>query len=131
MTIMDDLNYAGDARNCAPATAPILYMDNGTEMPLPTKWAVCQVCDGKGSHANPAIDAGGISAEQFHDDPGFAESYTRGDYNQVCNSCQGRTTVQVVDWDRLNADECCQYQAQLQEEDNDRATHLAEIRMGA
>lgn len=128
----DAINYLSDSRVASGvAEAPILYLEDGSEVALPTTWAVCEVCEGKGTHVNPSIDAGGISAEDFHDDPEFAESYFRGDYDQPCNHCRGRTTVQAVDWDALTVSQRALWQAQLQEEANDRACHLAEIRAGA
>lgn len=128
---IDDLNYLHDARTQGPAKKPILYLDDGSEIELPTKWAVCPVCDGRGSHVNPSIDASGIPAEQFQDDPDFAEQYWNGTYDQTCTRCKGRTTIPVVDWDQMSPDQVRDYEAQLREEENDRATYLAELRMGA
>lgn len=131
MTTIDDMNYARDPRNCTPATAPVLYLNDGTEAELPTEWVVCEVCSGEGKHVNPSIDCGGISAEEFRDDPEFADSYMRGDYDQVCNACQGRTTVQGVAWDQLTKEQREHYEYQLRDEAADRAEHLDELRMGA
>lgn len=129
---IDDMNYANDPRNCAPAAeVHTLYMDDGTERELPTKWVVCGVCNGAGKHVNPAIDCGGISAEQFHDDPDFGDSYRRGDYDVPCNSCKGRTTVAVVDLDKLNAGERAAYELQIEDDAKYEAERLSEIRMGA
>lgn len=130
MSTIDDLNYANDPRNCAGAEAPVLYLEDGTELQLPVKWVVCTVCDGKGSHVNPAIDAGGISAEQFHDDPDFADEYRRGTYDQTCNRCRGRTTVPGVDWTQLTAEQRTAYEAQLDDDAAYEAERLAEIRAG-
>lgn len=90
-------NYYADPRTQGPARAPVVLLDDGTEMLLPTKWAVCPVCDGKGSHVNPSIDCDGITGEEFADDPQFAEEYLDGLYDEVCNRCRGRTTVPVLD----------------------------------
>lgn len=98
---------------------------------LPMKWAVCPVCDGKGSHVNPSIDANGISREQFEEDPDFAEQYWNGTYDQTCTRCKGRTTVPVVDEDACDAELLKLYRQQLQDERNDRACKLAELRVGA
>ena len=131
MTTMDDLNYARDPRTQGPAEAPVVYMDDGSEEPLPMKWAVCPVCDGKGSHVNPSIDANGISREQFEDDPDFAEQYWNGTYDQTCTRCKGRTTVPVVDEDACDSLLLAMYRRQQQEEADDRRTQLAEMGMGA
>lgn len=113
---LEEMNFARDARNCERDEAPVLYLVDGTEKTLPTKWAVCHVCNGKGTHVNPSIDCGGISAEEFHDDPDFAESYFAGEYDQACNRCGGRTTERVVDWDALSEAEAKAYKEQLDDE---------------
>ena len=126
----------GETCDCPPAPAgesPIEgqhFYGRDIERELPMKWAVCYVCEGRGTHVNPSIDAGGISAESFYEDPDFAEEYMRGTYDQTCNLCKGRTTVPAVDWDALSEDERKAYQQQLREEDDDRACQMAEIRAG-
>ena len=131
MSIIEELNYARDPRNCDAAMAPVVYMDDGSEEPLPVKWAVCDVCEGKGTHVNPSIDCNGISPEAFAEDPDFAEDYSSGMYDQPCNHCKGRTTVPVVDEGACDSLLLAMYRRQLQEEADDRACYLAEMRMGA
>lgn len=131
MTTIDDLNYARDPRNCTPVTAPVLYLDDGTEVDLPTECVVCKVCDGKGQHINPSIDCNGITAEEFDDDPTFKMDYFEGIYDQVCNGCNGRTTVMAVAWDQLTKEQREHYEYQLRDEADYLAEHLAEIRAGA
>jgi len=46
-------------------------------------------------HVNPSIDANGISAETFAEDPDFAEAYHRGDYNVPCYECDRRRVVPI------------------------------------
>jgi DnaJ-class molecular chaperone len=50
---------------------------------------ICPACRGRGSHVNPAIDAAGISSQDFADDPEFADDYMAGMYDQPCNKCNG------------------------------------------
>jgi hypothetical protein len=129
--MLERMNAANDARECEPADAPVLYLEDGTEKKLPTRWVVCPVCDGKGSHVNPAIDCHGISAEEFAEDPDFAESYAAGEYDQTCNKCQGRTTVRAVDLDALTPEERAAYQRQQRDDADYEAMRRAEIRAGA
>ena len=129
--LLERMNAAHDARECEPADAPVLYLEDGTEKPLPTRWVVCPVCDGKGSHVNPAIDGHGLTAEDFDQDPDFAEDYAAGVYDQVCNKCEGRTTVRAVDLDRLSPEDLAAYQRQQREEANLRAMERAEFIRGA
>lgn len=128
--IIDDLNFARDPRNSKPAST-VLYLDDGTEKELPTTWAVCPVCNGEGKTVNPAIDAGGLSAEDFADDPDFAGAYYSGTFDIPCRHCNGRTTVRAVDWDALSDDDRKAYEAQLRADAEYEAERLAEIRMGA
>lgn len=133
--ILEAVNYASDSRTQGPAQRPVLYTVDAqgcdVEIPLPCKWAVCPVCEGEGSHVNPSIDAGGLTAEDFQDDPDFADGYLRGDYDETCNRCEGRRVVQTVDWQKLTPEQTKAYRRQLNEEAAHRAACLAEIRRGA
>jgi hypothetical protein len=64
-----------------------------TTIEIPFAWAVCGICQGRGRHVNPAIDAGGLSREDFDEDPDFAEGYFSGRYDVTCSECNGRRVV--------------------------------------
>ena len=68
----------------------------------PAKWDVCGTCNGKGTHVDPSIDCNGLTAEDFYEDPEFEYEYISGAYDQQCNECGGRTTVPMIDMERLN-----------------------------
>jgi hypothetical protein len=92
-------------------------------------YEVCPTCDGKGTHVNPSIDCCGLTAEDFAEDPDFAESYHRGMYDQPCNQCRGRRVVPEPHPDEKAALEYIEKKAI-----DDAAYHaecMAEIRMGA
>lgn len=57
------------------------------------KYQVCPVCNGEGKTVNPSIDAHGLTAEDFYEDPDFAEDYKSGVYDIVCNGCHGQRVV--------------------------------------
>lgn len=57
------------------------------------KWMICVACDGEGTCVNPNIDANGLTAEDFAEDPDFAESYFDGDYDVRCAACAGRGSI--------------------------------------
>jgi hypothetical protein len=104
MSRLTELCFARDPRNCDRAelpTATVILRGCEQVISLPYRWEVCPVCNGRGSHVNPSIDCEGISAEQFADDPDFAEEYFSGTYDVTCNCCGGRTTVPVVDEEKL------------------------------
>ena len=130
MSTIDDLNYARDSRTQGEASKPLLYMDDGTECELPMKWVVCPVCEGRGTHVNPSIDAGGLSSADFDEDPEFAEAYMAGVYDQTCNRCRGRRVVPEVDWDALTEEQRELYEAQLDSDDAYEAERRSEIMMG-
>ena len=57
------------------------------------KWIVCPVCDGEGKTVNPNIDSHGLTAEDFYEDPDFAEEYMSGTYDITCRGCKGQRVV--------------------------------------
>lgn len=65
------------------------------EEPVRVRFEVCPLCNGRGKHVDPAIDAHGLSREDFDEDPDFRESYFRGDYDTRCNLCSGEKVVPV------------------------------------
>ncbi len=80
----EDRNYYRDPR----VTAKLARVPKG-----PYKWIVCDLCQGKGKVVNPSIDASGLTAEDFHEDPDLAENYRSGMYDIQCPRCGGRTTI--------------------------------------
>lgn len=129
---IENLNYSRDSRTQpAPAKTVTLYGEPDRVIDLPTKWAVCSVCDGKGHHVNPSIDAGGISAEQFREDPDFEADYFGGTYDVTCYRCNGRTTEAVINWDAVVDPEIIKaYDEQQRADAEIEAERQAELRMG-
>lgn len=83
------------------------FLDSGeggepTVHSLSLKWKLCPTCGGCGCHVNPSIDSGGLSAEDFEDDPDFRELYFNGSYDVECYECAGRTTVLSIDEETSN-----------------------------
>lgn len=62
---------------------------------VPVAFSVCPTCNGKGSHVNPSIDCDGLTPEDFHEDPDFAEDYFGGSYDEICYGCDGKRVVPV------------------------------------
>jgi hypothetical protein len=81
----------------------ILYVElpDGSieELPMPTRKAVCPTCRGTGSHSH-AVDGNGLTAEDFDQDPDFAEAYMRGDYDRICEECAGANVIDALDESR-------------------------------
>lgn len=81
-------------------------------------WIICPICEGDGKYVNPSIDAGGISAETFADDPDFAEEYFSGMYDVACRICDATGKVHQNKLDaKLNA---------LEKAAEERAERMAE-----
>jgi len=101
--------------------------DCSAEFEVPITFEVCPVCEGTGSHVNPSIDSHGLSGEDFAEDPDFAESYFRGDYDVPCNLCNGANVIPVCQDEQVRKyiDEHSEALAEM------RAEYAAERRMGA
>jgi hypothetical protein len=100
---------------------------------VPIHFEVCETCSGKGTHVNPSIDSGGLSADDFAEDPDFAESYFAGHYDVPCYECNGQRVVPVIDWPEEGP--LAEVQKRLEEREKSladmRATERAERMMGA
>lgn len=121
MSLIDEYNYQNDRRVIvANASKPYSFdpdrmvvlfeLEDGESPPqtheLPARYVVCDVCQGKGRHVNPSIDAGGISGEDFASwDPEERESYLSGGYDVTCFGCGGLRVSPIVDVDRLSPDQ--------------------------
>lgn len=100
---------------------------------FPAKYEVCGLCDGIGSHVNPSIDAHGISANEFYDDPDFADSYFSGVYDVSCYRCNGNRVEPVINKDALDGKQKDSYKVFLKNQEEEvyyQAEREAEIRMG-
>ena len=98
---------------------------------LPAVWEVCPTCEGEGKHVNRNVDGHGITAEEFADDPDFAEDYFAGVYDVTCEECKGRRVVKELDRDK-----CPPYLLALYDQEQEDEAYYAHIsamerRMGA
>ena len=91
------------------------------EVEIPSKFEVCGMCEGKGSHVNRNIDGNGLTREDFEEDPDFEEAYFRGDYDVPCEECHGLRVVPVVDEERCDPKLLKLYQEDQQAEAESRA----------
>lgn len=135
MNIIDDINYATDHRVRAlerdDFTIEIEQPDGSyLEETLPTRWIVCPTCNGEGTHVDPSIDAGGLSADDFSADPDFAEDYVSGVYDVPCYGCDGRSTVRAVDLDACTPEQRDAWESYQRARAEWRAMEYAEMRAG-
>lgn len=139
MSYSDDRNYYSDHRvrarergnwyvhldsNKMKATI-LLFDENGDEeeVEVPFHYEVCETCRGKGTHVNPSIDAGGLSAEDFYEDPDFADSYMEGVYDVGCYECGGNRVVPVINRDATEKS----ILERIDEKSRDEAQYRAEV----
>jgi hypothetical protein len=115
------------------ATITVTSDDGDTEWDeeVPFNYGVCPTCDGTGSHVNPSVDAGGISAEDFYEDPGFAEDYMAGVYNVPCYQCKGRRVVPVMARDNVKPEILALLDAEEEAREESRFVRESERRYGA
>jgi hypothetical protein len=115
-----------------PNTVKIEWLGPSTgswEIWLPSKFVVCPRCEGEGKHVNPNVDGNGISAEEFAEDPDFAESYFSGVYDVRCEECHGERVVSAVDVDKLTRFEKLIYEDWARAEASYRAELAYERRL--
>lgn len=98
---------------------------------LPVAKEVCPICEGEGKIVNRSIDGNGISADEFYDDPDFAEDYMSGVYDVTCDECNGLRVVDVVDESRLDEETIERWYSFQQNVHDSVAEQLAEMRFGA
>jgi len=147
MSRLDDYNFYNDPRVIAGMTgnwyerideakmlARVVTEDddgNEVELDVPFRWEVCDLCEGRGKHVNPSIDAGGLSREDFDDDPDFESDYMAGTYDVACNQCQGRRVAPEVDPNRADAAVVAMIEDRQRSHAEWAAESAAERRMGA
>lgn len=91
--------------------------DEGKEIEIvvPFKYEVCDRCNGKGTHVNPAVDGHGISPEEFEEDPDFKADYLAGAYDITCEVCGGLRVEAIIDEE--NVDKTPEYLAWVEAEE--------------
>ena len=156
---IENANYANDSRvraaqrgawyksvdtNRMKAVVTLRWDDDETgdeceeNVEVPIKFEVCPTCRGKGTHVNPSIDCNGLTAEDFAEDPDFAEDYFSGRYDQTCNGCGGQRVVPEICEDGVSGETRKLLDKVMKQLEDDRefeaqchAERMAEIRMGA
>lgn len=81
-------------------------------------WVICKQCRGDGTVVNPSIDCGGISPEEFMDDPDFMDDYMSGVFDVPCSMCNGSGKIreaEVKEFYERAADEAADRRVQMME----------------
>lgn len=98
---------------------------------VPFKYEVCPTCNGKGSHVNPSIDAGGLSYDDFENDPDLHSNYFGGVYDVSCYECKGQRVVPCINKEACDKDVLAKIEKQQREEEEFLWLQRAEMSMGA
>ena len=107
-------------------------LDDG--LPVSSRFVVCDMCHGHGNVVNPSIDCGGISDDDFREDPDFEEAYFSGAYNIPCPECDGKRVVTQMNPEHLGplAKKVLAWAAKMEEDSRWTAMEYAsERRLGA
>lgn len=99
---------------------------------VPTHKEVCYLCRGTGTHVNRAIDGNGIGPDdECWQDDDFREGYFSGRYDVRCEECRGANVIDVVDWDRMDAELRRELEEWFDSARETEAIYEMERRMGA
>lgn len=105
--------------------------EEGDEVQLPTKWAICGNCHGNGTHVNRAIDGHGLDPHDPDLDEEFWEMYTSGGYDVRCDAGCDNGKIRAIDEDNCSPEELTAYYEYLAEiRQWDRADRMERM-MGA
>jgi hypothetical protein len=97
----------------------------------PTRWAICDACDGEGARAMGGRDFTGSEWRQAcNDDPDFADHYFGGVYDTACDCCGGTGKIRVPDYERMTPAQIEAMQIEAEADAYIRAEHEAERRFG-
>lgn len=84
----------------------ITFVNENDEMvSYPSKFIICEICDGSGTHVNPSIDGNGLTSsdlEEWSDEE--YHNYRSGAYDVSCWFCDGIRVVAIIDEDILDMD---------------------------
>lgn len=117
-------------------TVVIFDGDDERSVTFPAVYVVCDVCEGKGKHVDPAIDAHGITEDEYSTwSIDEQEAYFHGGYDIDCMTCKGRRVLAVINEDAIVnpvlIKELVAYNEQLRENDESESIARHERMMGA
>jgi len=89
---------------------------------------ICDLCNGWQKVVNPSIDCGGLTQDDFDEDPDFRDEYFSGAYDIQCPQCRGLGMIDVPHFPDWLAEVIIQRE---QEDEADARTRRFERAMGA
>ena len=79
--------------------------EEAENLSLPIKLALCDNCEGHGTHLNESMRNHAYSQEDYSEDPEFFEDMRSGTYDQSCNACNGQGRIYKLSENEMSADE--------------------------
>lgn len=101
------------------------YPDDGEaeEIRIPAHNVVCPQCNGTGRSS--AYLGAFTQSDMDEQGPEFVEDYMRGNFDRICETCQGNKVIAEADEDRANPEDWKKYQQFL----DDKYSYESERRM--
>lgn len=98
---------------------------------MPTKWEICECCNGNGRMENPAF-SDGISGEEWANEweQDEREAYLSGAYDVRCDECEGTGKVKAPVLSSLNSEDRENYEQYLEDKYQCERESAAERRWG-
>ena len=93
-----------------------------------SKFEICPTCEGRGTHTNPSIDSGGITASEWAEwSYEEQDDYMSGVYDVICSQCSGEKVIQILEYDTSNRlyNWCCKIQEEIYEAEYEHAQLVA------
>jgi hypothetical protein len=85
---------------------------------------------GEGTCVNPNIDANGLTAEDFAEDPDFAEDYFGGVYDVRCAACGGSGKIKQSHMATLRQHAADRRLAAMEDGDWEGVSYASDYRFG-
>lgn len=98
---------------------------------LPLKMEVCPTCQGRGTHVDPSVDAGGYYDDGDDCDEYGENLYFSGAYDVVCRTCHGKNVVAGIDRHMAEKEVLKVWDKKSEDDEEFEAMCRAERRMGA
>lgn len=101
--------------------------DDGEFVQVPYKWEICSQCRGEGKSS---AYLGAYTWDELHEQGDeFIEDYFAGNYDRVCDCCDGSGKVTVPDYGKMTEEQEKKYMEQMEADYAYESERRAEMRM--
>lgn len=100
--------------------------DDGEFIQVPFKWEICSECRGDG---RSSAYLGSFTWSELNEQGDeFIEDYFAGNYDEVCECCEGSGKVAVPDYDKMTKEQENKYLEYMRADEEYEAERRAEMR---